>query len=202
MINGYGNRGIVKEKKQAKQEYEQAVSSGRQAALLEQDKNDVFTCVVGNLKPNERCTIRITTVSEIKMAADGTVQFVLPMLVAPPYVPRGDVVPASVSAPRAAATGLPYRLALNLDLWMPSPIRECKGTHAVTIDKKSAINWQVSLAEGSTALDRDMVLSIQTEQPFGSRAVIERFVEKESKGFAGKSMAMQATFVSHSYIIP
>jgi hypothetical protein len=75
-------RGIVKEKEAAKKEYQAAVSAGRQAALLEQDAGDVFTCTIGNLKANERVTVRITTIGEIKMV-NGITQFVLPMVVAP-----------------------------------------------------------------------------------------------------------------------
>ena len=38
-------QGVVKEKALAKKEYEQAVAENKKAALMEQEKPDVFTCV-------------------------------------------------------------------------------------------------------------------------------------------------------------
>ena len=46
--------GVVKEKEQAKAEYEQAVGEHKQAALLSQEQADVFICTIGNIQPNQR----------------------------------------------------------------------------------------------------------------------------------------------------
>jgi hypothetical protein len=79
--------GIIKEKEMAKLEYVTAVRSGRQAALMEQDqdKPDVFTCSIGNLRPNEQCTVRFTYVTEVRID-NGKARFFLPTVVAPAYV--------------------------------------------------------------------------------------------------------------------
>src|SRR5262249_42681366 len=42
-------KGKVEERQQARQQYQQAVQAGKRAALLEQERDDVFTVQVGNL---------------------------------------------------------------------------------------------------------------------------------------------------------
>ena len=73
------------------------------------------------------------------------------------------------------------------------------------VKSKSATRSVIELGELSTAMDKDFVLLIEQEKPYGmracrclldnlpctgSRAVIERFVDAESK-FGTKSMALQ-----------
>lgn len=87
--------GEVKEKQAARHEYNAAISRGETAALLEQDKRDIFRqkgpryddvhpCVisfpfrlVGNIPPRSRVNIRITYVADLKVEADGAIRFVL-----------------------------------------------------------------------------------------------------------------------------
>jgi Ca-activated chloride channel family protein len=84
-------RGVIKEKEQAKREYIAAVKAKKQAALMEQgDKPDVFECHVGNLKPNQSCTIRFTYVTEVRID-NGKARFYLPTVIAPAYVPADDL---------------------------------------------------------------------------------------------------------------
>lgn len=53
--------GVVKEKEEAKYEYEQAVKEGKKAAFGQIDENskDVLRLKVGNVPPKESVTIRI-----------------------------------------------------------------------------------------------------------------------------------------------
>src|SRR6185436_13680018 len=46
-------KGVVKERGEARRTYTEAVQQGKRAALLEQDRDDVFTVQVGNLPPGE-----------------------------------------------------------------------------------------------------------------------------------------------------
>lgn len=61
-------------------EYNAAIAPGETAALLEQDKADVFTQLIGNVRPHSRVNIRITYVADLKVEIDGAVRFVLPLL--------------------------------------------------------------------------------------------------------------------------
>lgn len=67
----------MKEKQEARQEYNAAIARGETAALLEQDKRDIFRQKVGNIPPRSRVNIRITYVADLKVEADGAIRFVL-----------------------------------------------------------------------------------------------------------------------------
>ena len=80
------------------------------------------------------------------------------------------------------------------------------------VQSKDATRALVVLEKGVTSLDRELVINIEQQEPFGlsfpfafssdlcnagSRAVIERFAEDEkigAGGFAGNSVALQVTF--------
>src|SRR3989338_4801337 len=70
--------GRVREKEEARAEYNAAIARGETAALLEQDKPDVFVQRIGNIKPYSRINIRITYVADLKVEGDGSVRVVLP----------------------------------------------------------------------------------------------------------------------------
>src|SRR5690554_3730442 len=52
--------GRVHRKAEARERFEQAVAAGQTAALLEQDRADIFTQEIGNLLPGEALIARIT----------------------------------------------------------------------------------------------------------------------------------------------
>src|SRR3954470_21746907 len=66
-VSGYAFRvgtrtisGKVDRKEQARARFEQAVASGKTAALLEQEKGDVFTQEIGNIPPRQTIVAEIT----------------------------------------------------------------------------------------------------------------------------------------------
>ena len=59
-IDGVVTKGVVQEKAQARATYEAALAAGDGAQLLEQQRPDVFTMAVGNLRPGQACTVSIT----------------------------------------------------------------------------------------------------------------------------------------------
>lgn len=69
----------IKEKQEAKQEYEQAKSEGKSASLLEEQRPNVFTMDVANVMPGD--TIRIELhYTELIVPSEGTYQFVFQRL--------------------------------------------------------------------------------------------------------------------------
>src|SRR5437763_883146 len=53
-------RGRIEERGQARREYAEALDQGKRAALLEQERDDVFTVQVGNVMPGDEVTVRLT----------------------------------------------------------------------------------------------------------------------------------------------
>ncbi len=78
--------GEVKEKQQAKQEYEEAKAKGQSAALLEQLRPNMFTNSVANIGPHEKILVQIEY-QETVAQSGGTYSLRLPLVVAPRYQP-------------------------------------------------------------------------------------------------------------------
>src|SRR5258706_1752132 len=78
--------GVVKEREQAFRDYDDAVTSGHGAALLEQERPNVFTASVGNLLPNEETLIELEYLERLR-ADEGALRWMIPTLVAPRYIP-------------------------------------------------------------------------------------------------------------------
>lgn len=74
----------IKEKKEAKQEFEAAKSEGKSASLLEEQRPNVFTMDIANVMPGD--TVRIELhYTELITSTDGIYQFVFPTVVGPRY---------------------------------------------------------------------------------------------------------------------
>src|SRR5690606_3650424 len=76
----------LKERAEARAEYEQAIAAGQRAAIAEEERPDVFTMRVGNILPGERVTVALTLVGPLSYE-DGEATFRLPLVVAPRYIP-------------------------------------------------------------------------------------------------------------------
>ncbi|KAH9895436.1 von Willebrand factor type A domain-containing protein [Xylariomycetidae sp. FL2044] len=80
--------GVVKEKQQARRDFEKAAAQGDAAALLEQlpEASDVFTSRIGNVPAGETVTVEVVYVGVLNHDAqsDG-VRFTIPTFIAPRY---------------------------------------------------------------------------------------------------------------------
>lgn len=76
---------------QAREDYDDALSSGQQAFLLEESQQspDVFTMSLGSLHPGESASIRLEYVTELAVQADDGLRFCLPAVLNPRYQPTG-----------------------------------------------------------------------------------------------------------------
>ncbi|MEK7270715.1 MAG: VIT domain-containing protein, partial [Planctomycetota bacterium] len=92
-------RGEIKRREEARKIYQRAKEAGKVAALLDQERPNIFTQSVANILPGERVdvTIRYTEVLDYK---DGEYSFAFPLVVAPRYSPGS---PASNPAPGVPA---------------------------------------------------------------------------------------------------
>ena len=124
--------GCVNERTQARQEYAQALQEGRRAALMEQERDDVFTVQVGNIPPRQEIEIELTYSERLSFFSDGTTEIRLPLVVAPRYIPgqelprdsvgQGiefdtDIVPdASRITPPRLAAGFDPQVSLNIEV--------------------------------------------------------------------------------------
>ncbi|MDH3334323.1 MAG: VIT domain-containing protein, partial [Gammaproteobacteria bacterium] len=90
-IGGRFIEGEIREKEQAKKEYEQAKQSGRKASLVQQQRANLFTTSVANVAPGERVVVEIEYLEDLRYE-DGRFSIRFPMTLTPRYIP-GQALP-------------------------------------------------------------------------------------------------------------
>ncbi|WP_067176166.1 VIT domain-containing protein [Microtetraspora niveoalba] len=163
--------GVLKERGQARADYDRALAAGRRAAMAEEDRPDVFTVRVGNVLAGERVRVHLT-LSQPLPFEDGAAEFRFPLVVAPRYVPGTpldggragdgtapdtDAVPdASRVTPPVLLPGFPNPVRLSLVTTIdPAGLRLDairSSLHEVAREGNS-----ISLVPGER-LDRDFIL--------------------------------------------
>ena len=82
--------GLMKRRAEARAVYERALQQGQTASLLEQERPNIFTQSVGNIKPNAEIQIEISYVDVLNYDM-GTYEFHFPMVVGPRYIPGATI---------------------------------------------------------------------------------------------------------------
>ncbi len=83
-------KGDIKRREEAQQIYEQARQEGRTAALLEQERDNIFTQSLANIKPGEQIKVTIRYTDSLSFSG-GDYEFVFPMVVGPRYIPGNPI---------------------------------------------------------------------------------------------------------------
>lgn len=108
--------GRIQEKEEARRTYEQAKSEGRKAALVEQQRPNLFTNSVAHIGPNEM--VRVTIEYQQSLAYEnGEYKLRFPLAVTPRYTPGGPAPEAMPDDPKAGEARLvPTAAVLNPDI--------------------------------------------------------------------------------------
>ncbi|CAF4502589.1 unnamed protein product [Rotaria sp. Silwood1] len=143
----------LKEKKEAQQEYNNALQQGHGAYLLEQDENsqDSFIINVGALPSSKECTITIAYVTELDFVQGSIIRFVVPTTIAPRYNPdKGSIAsPSGTSSKYMGRSQEEYIARIN------SP------SHPIQIDFAQQDAYVITFAQQNTHLDRDILINIE-----------------------------------------
>ncbi|CAI5693937.1 unnamed protein product [Oreochromis niloticus] len=166
----------VKEKQKAREEYDDALSCGQQAFLLEESDQspDIFSLSVGSLPPGESASIRLEYVTELAVQADGGLRFCLPGVLNPRYQPQGSEG-AGVQVTSVPASLVPYSLSFSARVSSPRPISKVESN--CSLDPLQYLNTDqtqatVKLAAGHK-FDRDVELLIYYKDAHQPTAVVE-----------------------------
>ncbi|HYO79891.1 MAG TPA: VIT and VWA domain-containing protein [Bryobacteraceae bacterium] len=145
-------KGKVLQRDEARAIYEAARDQGQQAALLQQERANLFTQHVAGIAPGEKVRVTLTWNERIPYEA-GTFEWAFPMVVGPRYK---SPVTAGYAAPGERA-GHDINLEVRLDAGMPL---EWVGstTHEVTAERPSATSAVIRLRNGRTIPNKDFVL--------------------------------------------
>uniref|UniRef100_A0AAZ1XMV0 von Willebrand factor A domain containing 5A n=3 Tax=Oreochromis aureus TaxID=47969 RepID=A0AAZ1XMV0_OREAU len=166
----------LKEKQKAREEYDDALSSGQQAFLLEEsdESPDIFSLSVGSLPPGESASIRLEYVTELAVQADDGLRFCLPAVLNPRYQPQGSEG-AGVQVTSVPASLVPYSLSFSARVSSPRPISKLESN--CSLDPLQYLNTDqtqatVKLAAGHK-FDRDVELLIYYKDAHQPTAVVE-----------------------------
>ena len=152
----------IRERQQARIDYEQARTEGKTAALLEQQLPNVFQMNVANILPGDdvRVELRYT---ELLVPQAGNYEFVFPTVVGPRYnSPQSSQAQAKwVGQPYLpAGEATPSAFDIHVDIASPIGIKEVRSqSHAVEVTDSGSQRAAVSLArEAGPANNRDFIL--------------------------------------------
>src|SRR5262249_4314921 len=93
----------IREREQARHEFTAAKKAGKNAALLEQQRPNVFTMELANLMPGQRVDVELVY-SELLVPTAGQYEFVYPTVVGPRY----SSTPAAAAAEDSRWIASPY----------------------------------------------------------------------------------------------
>ena len=189
----------VQEKQEARDTYDDAISSGQSAFLLEEsdESSDIFQISVGNLPPKKEALVELRFVTELSVEAEGRVVFVLPTVLNPRYSPADNAASLSTQIPRkAASVDSPYSFKFEMKVKALSAISEITSPSnalRVEVDEADKNQAKVSLAEGHN-FSKDVVVHISTTEPFKPQAIVENGIKVEGKedkeGFMANHVVM------------
>jgi Ca-activated chloride channel family protein len=168
----------LKERGQAREEYEAALAQGQRASIAEEERPDVFTMRVGNILPGERVTVAMTMVGPLSYE-DGEATYRLPLVVAPRYIPGTPVEGAGVGSGYALDTdAVPDASRITPPILLPgfpNPVRLTIGVDidpaGLTLgDVRSSLHAVVRegnrvAIEPGERVNRDFVLRLAYGQP-------------------------------------
>jgi Ca-activated chloride channel family protein len=168
-------RGVIQTREQARATYEQAKAEGKTAALLDQERPNVFTQSIANILPGERIRVRIHYVERLQYES-GTYRFTFPMVVGPRYmggeplpfrqgegtaqdtttVPDASRISPPVLPPELRA-GHDIQLTVRLDAGLP--VHALRSTsHRVEVAREGTRRARVQLGRDERIPNKDFTL--------------------------------------------
>lgn len=176
-------KGKIMRREEAQKEYAAAKQLGKVAALLDQNRPNIFTQSVANILPGQQIRIVISYVETLKYE-DGAYEWSFPMVVGPRYNPAGTTDPtdktdqSSTSPPiEGMRAGHDISLELSLDAGVQIESLNSK-THETEIDRPDPTRALIRLKDRNTIPNKDFVLTYQVAGPAITDAVLAHRSEK------------------------
>ncbi len=176
--------GIIKERGEARRDYDRAISKGHRASIVEEERPDTFTMRVGNIAPGEKATIELELIVPL-IFSGGEATFRFPLVVAPRYIPGSPLEGASVGdGTQSDTNAVPDASRISPPVLLPgfkSPVRlgiEVSLDHS-GLAKDAQISSSLH-AITSVSNDRKTLIKIQPEEKI-NRDFILRFKVAEEK---------------------
>jgi Ca-activated chloride channel homolog len=167
--------GVVVERSQGQEQYEDAVADGDTAVLLEEVQPGLFTLNAGNLLSGETARIALRY-AQLFHWQGSSFRFFLPTTVAPRY---GDPGAAGLAPHQIPPVGLLVENACRIEVEASGGLIQGEfdsPSHKIEIERSDEVT-RVSLREDRTWMDRDFVLNVTC--PEGDRTFAVREESEE-----------------------
>lgn len=158
----------IREKRQARAEFAQARREGRSAALLEQQRPNVFTMAIANVMPGDEIAVDLRY-TETLVPTEGSYRFVFPTVVGPRY--NGGATPEGQSTESHKPEGwlrqpffragreAAHNLSFSARISSPLPIAAISSpSHALAIDGMGTREAKLALPAAAAHANRDLVI--------------------------------------------
>ncbi len=167
--------GVMKKREEARKVYEDAKKAGKSAALLEQERPNIFTQSVANIAPGETIEVEMHLVQPLAQEA-GRYELSLPTVVGPRFIPGAptgsksgdgrvpdtDVVPDASRItppvmPKGQVSCAALSIAVGIDAGMP--VHSVASQYHRVATARAGDRLHVELARAGELPNRDFVLS-------------------------------------------
>ena len=170
----------LKEKQQAKAEYVQAKREGKQAALLQQDRANLFRMAVANIAAGETIEVTLTYLDTVHIDQNNY-QLSLPTTLTPRYSPVEARIDSGAAEPTSTVDSLnnflnplfnidshdassmpnnPIDIRVELDTGFAAQQLH-SDSHQITVQSTDDSHHSIQLSQGFEPMDRDFKLQWQ-----------------------------------------
>lgn len=153
---------LAVEKSQAEERYEDAMTDGDTAVMLQEVEPGLYSVNVGNLLPGETAAIRLGF-AQVHRFLDDHLRFHLPTTLAPRY---GSPEAAGLQPHQAPETVLDSGLKFSLQMRITGALGQAElrsPSHDVAVQRQEG-GLLVSLARETAPMDRDFVLLVEPRE--------------------------------------
>jgi Ca-activated chloride channel family protein len=171
-------KGDIKHRDEAREIYDEARREGRTAGLLEQERPNIFTQSLANIRPGETIQVRIRY-SELLPYEAGQYEMVFPMVVGPRYIPGTPTTPDGDTdrvpdasrinppvLPPGLRSGQDIQVTVNLDAGVPvgeilSSSHDIEVVRDEVVRDRPSSRATIRLAPGDQIPNKDLILRYQ-----------------------------------------
>ncbi|MCU0552756.1 MAG: protein kinase [Leptolyngbya sp. Prado105] len=192
-------RGLIKQRQEAQKMFDEAKQQGKTAGLLEQQRDNVFTQSLANIKPGEKIDVKIRYTESLKFEK-GSYEFAFPMVVAPRYLPATGVADAAkFTTAQIPATRSGQNIGMTIELDAGVPIKGLNSnTHKIQTQKEGKVT-RVQFAKEDVVPNKDFVLNYQVAD---TKAQSTTLTDADSRGGHFATYLIPAVEYQQNEIVP
>ena len=157
-------RGVIKEKEQARQEYQAALDEGHGAALLETAGTGALKIQLGNLAAGCEAEIHLVYSTVCPVEGDSIV-LKIPTTIKQRYMPIETLQTSDAASQQPSySSSVSYGLSLDVDIFMSGPIiNVSSSSHPLSVsnDPDDSSHCQATLGVEKVAMDGDVLVRVK-----------------------------------------